>query len=32
MLFDFRRENGRLNLHLRGHHVQYLHKRGRTLR
>ena len=32
MLFDFRRENGRLNLHLRRHHLQYLHKRGHALR
>ncbi|MNV84947.1 hypothetical protein D3C71_1788610 [compost metagenome] len=32
MLFDLRRENGRLNLHLRRHHTQYLHKRGHALR
>lgn len=32
MLFDFRRENDRLNLHLRRHHVQYLHKRRNALR
>lgn len=32
MLFNFRRENGCLNLHLRRHHFKYLHKRGNTLR
>src|SRR5690554_2914964 len=31
-LFDFRRENGRLNLHLRRHDFQYLHERGYALR
>lgn len=31
MLFDFRCENGFLNLHLRCHYIQHLHKRGYAL-
>ena len=32
MLFDFRCENGFLNLHLGCHNIQHLHKRGHALR
>ena len=31
MLFDFRRENSRLNLHFTGNDIQYLHKRRYAL-
>lgn len=31
MLFNFRRENGRLDLHFTCHHIQYLHKRRYAL-